>query len=235
MTTTILPPPIQTLQTDNNLVVDVLRLDLIHPTITGNKWYKLKFNLQAAKKNNIQTILTFGGAYSNHIFATAAAGQIFGYKTIGIIRGEETLPLNPCLSFAVAAGMQLRYANRTMYREKHTKAFLEDLKAEFGEFYLIPEGGANELAVEGVCELAQSVPQNYDAVLCACGTGTTLAGLRKGFGLHTRIIGIPVLKNGEFLYNEINQLVANELLQKNYTLLTDYAWGGYAKTPAELL
>jgi 1-aminocyclopropane-1-carboxylate deaminase len=231
----IIPPPIQTLQKYKNLVVDVLRLDLIHPTITGNKWYKLKFNLLAAQKNNIDTILTFGGAYSNHIFATAAAGQIFACKTIGIIRGEETLPLNPCLTFATNAGMKLVYVDRTSYRNKHTVEFLDALHEKFGEFYVIPEGGANELAVEGVAELAQTLPQDYDAVVCACGTGTTLAGLRKGFGLNTKIIGIPVLKNGEFLYSEINQLLTNELLQKNYTLLTNYAWGGYAKTPEALL
>ncbi len=231
----MISPPIQTLQGYKNLVVDVLRLDLIHPTITGNKWYKLKFNLLAAQKNNINTILTFGGAYSNHIFATAAAGQFFGCKTIGVIRGEETLPLNPCLRFATNAGMKLVYVDRTSYRNKHTIEFLTALHEKFGEFYVIPEGGANELAVEGVCELAQTLPQDYDAVVCACGTGTTLAGLRKGFSLDTKIIGIPVLKNGEFLYSEINQLLTNELLQKNYTLLTKYAWGGYAKTPTELL
>jgi len=131
--------------------VFVKREDLIHPTISGNKFRKLKYNLQQAKKERFDTLLTFGGAYSNHIYATAAAGKIVDFKTIGIIRGEEHVPLNPTLSFAKSCGMDLHYLNRTTYRQKSSEEFIGSLQEKFGAFYLIPEGGSNTLAVKDSC------------------------------------------------------------------------------------
>ena len=135
----------------------IKREDQNHPFVSGNKWWKLKYNLEEAMKAGHTTLLTFGGAYSNHIYATAAAAHELGLKSIGIIRGEETLPLNPTLSFAKASGMQLHYVSREAYRNKTRISFIEQLHNQFGDFYLIPEGGTNELAVKGCTEFANQL------------------------------------------------------------------------------
>ncbi len=200
---------------------------LNHPFISGNKWWKLKYNLEAAVKLDRKTILTFGGAYSNHIYATAAACRELGLKSIGIIRGEETLPLNPTLSFAKECGMELHYVSREAYRKKNEESFLQNLKDQFGDFYLIPEGGTNELAVKGVKEFAQSLSQEaeFDYLCLPVGTGGTMAGMIEGVDKSKQVLGFVSLKGGEFLEDEIRTYTE----KTNFKLLHDYHFGGYAK------
>jgi len=208
------------------------REDLNHPFISGNKWWKLKFNLEAAVKLGRTTLLTFGGAYSNHIYATAAAAHELGLKSIGIIRGEETIPLNNTLSFAKSKGMQLHYVSRELYREKTKQAFIDEMHANYGDFYLIPEGGTNELAVKGVSEFAKTLGDDFDYLCCAVGTGGTMAGLVQGLNGRKKILGFPVLKGGEFLRDEIEKLLPEKSI--NWELFFEYHFGGYAKSTNEL-
>lgn len=211
----------------------VKREDLNHPLVSGNKWWKLKYNLQEAKAQKHKTLLTFGGAYSNHIFATAAAAHELGFTSIGIIRGEETLPLNATLSFARMKGMELHYVSRERYKRKTDPGFIEQLHQQFGNFYLIPEGGTNALAVKGCTEFAQTLGNDFDYVCCSVGTGGTLAGLITGLVTDKTILGFSSLKGGAFLTHEIKQYV-NERL-RNWRIITDYHFGGYGKTPDDLI
>jgi 1-aminocyclopropane-1-carboxylate deaminase len=211
----------------------VKREDLNHPYISGNKWWKLKFNLEEAMKLGHDTLLTFGGAYSNHIYASAAAANEFGLKSIGIIRGEEALPLNATLSFARRKGMELNYVSREAYRRKSEQSFISDLRSRFGNFYLIPEGGTNELAVKGVEEFSQTLGSDFDCICCAVGTGGTIAGLIEGLKDTKQVIGISVLKNGEFLTESVKALLDNSY--SCWSINTKYHFGGYAKKTTELL
>lgn len=218
----------------------ILREDLIHPQISGNKWRKLKYNIQEAKRLNKDVLLTFGGAFSNHIAATAAAGKEFGLKTIGIIRGEENLPLNTTLQLAVANGMILKYVSREAYRSKNETLFTDNLKQEFGDFYLIPEGGSNAFAVKGCTEIIDNINIDIDVICCACGTGGTLAGIIASS--NKQVLGFPALKSGDFLKNDINGLLneySNQFNVKiestNWNLVTGYHFGGYAKVKPELI
>lgn len=206
----------------------IKREDLNHPSVSGNKWWKLKYNLEQAITTNAQTLLTFGGAYSNHIYATAAAARELKLNAIGIIRGEEHTAVNSVIEFARGAGMQLHFVSREMYRKKNTDKFLLQLQKDFGNCYVIPEGGTNELAVKGVIEFAVSLRStDFDYVCCPVGTGGTLAGLINGFKGETTVVGISVLKNGSFLKDEVLQLgVEND----NWTIRTEYDFGGYAKS-----
>ncbi|CEJ47808.1 1-aminocyclopropane-1-carboxylate deaminase/D-cysteine desulfhydrase [Umezakia ovalisporum] len=242
-----LPPLIQQIDSEitrhAGVEFFVLRLDCMHPLVNGNKWFKLKYNLLEAKEQHLTTLLTFGGAYSNHIFATAAAGNLFGFRTIGVIRGEERLPLNPTLSFAVQQGMELVYLHRETYRQKHTRELQEDLKQRFGDVFIIPEGGSNLNGVRGCTEILGS-GEAFDTVCLACGTGTTLAGIVLSLNPRQRVIGFPVLKNGKFLTQEIESLLNNYLhsglpvpnySQAPWELMCDYHFGGYAKVNDDLL
>ena len=213
------------------------REDLLHPTISGNKWRKLKYNLKAAREQGKETLLTFGGAYSNHIAAVAAAGKEYNFRTIGYIRGEAQPVLNPTLTFATSCGMQLHYLDRETYRLKHTPAFIQDLQSRYPDAYLLPEGGTNLLAVKGCTEITQDIPVPFDYILCAAGTGGTLAGIIAGLAGEKQVIGFPALKGGEFLKDEISQLVINFAGQAygNWELQTQYHFGGYAKTKPELI
>lgn len=215
-------------------MVFVKREDQNHPFISGNKWWKLKYNLQEATRLKHDTLLTFGGAYSNHIYATAAAGKELGLKTIGIIRGEESLPLNRTISFAKSCGMHLHYFSREVYRRKKETEFIQSVHDQFGEFYLIPEGGTNELAVKGCAEFAVQLNSEIDFnYLCLpIGTGGTIAGIIEGLDSSKKIIGFPVLKGAEFLINDINQLLSKP--KNNWSLQLDYHFGGYAKTTLSL-
>ncbi|MEJ8803620.1 1-aminocyclopropane-1-carboxylate deaminase/D-cysteine desulfhydrase [Pontibacter sp. H249] len=221
----------------HDITLWIKREDLLHPHISGNKWRKLKYNLQAAQEQQKTTLLTFGGAYSNHIAATAAAGKEYGFGTIGIIRGEEHLPLNPTLSFATSCGMELHYISREKYKLKHEAPFLLELAAQFNNPYIIPEGGTNNLAVKGCTEIVQDISINYDYICCASGTGGTIAGIIAGLAGEKQVLGFPALKGGEFLQQEIEQLVHNYSGQKysNWQLITDYHFGGYAKVKPELI
>ncbi|MEH2273620.1 MAG: pyridoxal-phosphate dependent enzyme [Nostoc sp.] len=253
MSLTFISPPLQQINSEivRHAGVDlyVLRLDLMHRWVNGNKWFKLKYNLLEAKQKNFTRLLTFGGAYSNHIYATAAAGNLFGFGTIGIIRGEERLPLNPTLSFAVQQGMQLVYLNREMYRQRNTAALQEYLHQRFGEVFIIPEGGSNLNGVRGCTEIiGDAMPTAgyayaFDHICVACGTATTLAGIALSLHQGQKAIAFPVLKNGAFLAQEIESLLTNYLASglpaayspASWELVCDYHFGGYAKVNDELL
>lgn len=210
----------------------IKREDQNHPFVSGNKWWKLKHNLEEAMKNGNRTLLTFGGAYSNHIYATAAAAHELGLKSIGIIRGEEALPLNTTLSFAKASGMQLHYVTREPYRNKTEASFILQLHNQFRDFYLVPEGGTNELAVKGCAEFAKQLNNevDFDYLCLPVGTGGTIAGMIEGLDESKQIIGFPVLKGATFLEGEIIKYT----VKKNWQLVYDYHFGGYAKMTNEL-
>lgn len=213
----------------------IKREDLNHPIVSGNKWRKLKYNLQEAKKRGHTRLLTFGGAYSNHIYATAGAGKEFGFKTIGVIRGEEHLPLNSTLSFAKKAGMHLHYMDRATYRRKSEPEVIKLLKQQYGEFYLIPEGGTNPLAIQGCQEIIQEINTDYDYLCCPVGTGGTITGLISGLKGRSNVIGFSSLK-GDFLKDEVAELLQQgNYAYHNWSISTDYHFGGYAKTRPALL
>lgn len=211
----------------------IKRDDLIDEHLSGNKFFKLKYNLIDAAENNYSTLLSFGGAYSNHIYSLAYAGKIFGFKTIGVIRGEEHLPLNPTLSFAKECGMEFYYLSRSDYRKKYSEEILSRLKKKFGDFYFIPEGGSNFLAVRGCSEIPKRIEANYDYILCACGTGGTIAGIIDGSDEISKVIGVAVLKNASFLKNDISKI--SQTKKSNWEILLDYHFGGYAKFDNELI
>ena len=210
------------------------REDLLHPQISGNKWRKLKYNLQEAKNQGLNQLLTFGGAYSNHIYATAAAAKEAGLGCIGIIRGEETQPLNPTLAFAKSCGMKLHYVSRSEYRDKSNQEFREKLKERFGEFYLVPEGGSNSLAVKGCKEILDDVSLSLDVICVPVGTGGTMAGLIAS--TDKRVLGFSALR-GDFLKDEVKSLLENsgETDKSNWSINTDFHFGGYAKINEELI
>ena len=210
----------------------IKREDLVDPELGGNKWRKLKYNLEAAHQQNHDTLLTFGGAYSNHIYATAAAGQRLGYRTIGIIRGEQHTELNPTLKFAIDCGMQLKYIDRVTYRNKTSQQYIDRLHKEFGQFYLLPEGGSNVLALKGCTEIIDEIDVPFDAICVACGTGATFAGLISGLSNQQQAIGFAVLKDAEFLSVDIMSLLTQAKITTRHTwqINTAYHFGGYAKT-----
>lgn len=217
----------------------IKREDLNHPFVSGNKWWKLKYNLEEAIRLRHKTVITFGGAYSNHIFSTAAAGKEIGLNAIGIIRGERVEPLNTTLAFAESNGMKLLFISREAYRNKGDVSFIQGLHEKFGDFFLIPEGGTNEFAVKGCKEFASEKLSSiaFDALMLPVGTGGTMAGIVAGLGDAKEILGVSVLKNGEFLRNEIQALLENNsaLAYGNWSILTSYDHGGYAKVTQELL
>jgi 1-aminocyclopropane-1-carboxylate deaminase len=216
----------------------VKREDLNHPTISGNKWWKLKYNIQEAYTRGLETVLTFGGAYSNHIYATAAACRETGLRSIGIIRGEEHTPLNPTLSFAANQGMHLHYVSRNSYRHKSEPDFMNELDVTYGPFYTVPEGGTNMAGIRGAEEFVKTLTGiDYDLIFLPVGTGGTLAGIVAGHKGHKKIIGIPVLGTGDFLRIEVESYLREycEVQFTNWALLANYAHGGYAKFSPELM
>ncbi len=230
------PSPLQLL--DNPFPAPVpIRLylkrdDLLHPFVSGNKWRKLIHNFLAAREQGHRTILTFGGAYSNHLHATAAAGQAFGFDTIGIVRGEELrhLPLNPTLAFCRACGMTLYFVSRVTYRQASEPTYLARLSAQFGPCYVVPEGGTNELAMRGTAEIMPEINAQLGYapafVCCAVGTGGTVAGLARTAPPDTTVLGFLALKASDgFVLPE----------PARCQLITAYHFGGYGKTTPELL
>ncbi|MDH5474923.1 MAG: pyridoxal-phosphate dependent enzyme [Cyclobacteriaceae bacterium] len=211
------------------------REDLLHDKVSGNKWRKLKYNLEAAKKEGHKTLLTFGGAYSNHIYATAAAAKEMGFSSIGIIRGERITPLNPTLSFAEEMGMKFHFVSRTMYREKSEPFFIDNLHNEFGNFYLIPEGGTNNLAIKGCTEIADEIDVPFDYLCTSVGTGGTISGVIASLP-STKVIGFSALK-GDFLNNEVKTFLKNYGCNhsENWNINTQYHFGGYAKVQPSLI
>ena len=226
--------------------VNVLRLDKCHPLLTGNKWYKLKYNLLEFQQQPDLPIISFGGAYSNHLHALAAAGKLLGMRTIGVVRGEMPEPLNPVLAFAKEQGMSLWPISRSDYRRKQDADFLDDLRSRFGDFHLLPEGGSNSLAIKGCEEIASLLSwQNADSkrlVALCCGTGTTMAGLISGLSkLESEsipeVLGISVLKGDGYLQSEIlRQLqVCGCVAPTDWRVDDAHHCGGYARSNPELL
>lgn len=216
----------------------IKREDLIHPFVSGNKFRKLKYNLTEAKKLKKKSILTFGGAFSNHIAATAVAGKMAGLKTFAVIRGEElgknikeTLEGNATLREAHENGMKFHFVSRELYRQKTSFGFIEKMKNKWGDFYLIPEGGTNGLAVDGCQEILTSEDAEFDYVCSSVGTGGTIAGLIKSLKKHQKVIGFPALKGG-FISEEIKKYT---IKNNNWSLKKNYHFGGYAKFDEELI
>lgn len=235
-----LPSPVEELR-DDRLAARGVRLhlkrdDLIHPEIPGNKWRKLKYNLSTASEQGHSRLLTFGGAYSNHIRATAAAGRYLGFSTLGVIRGEKHVPLNRSLSYAADLGMQLSYMDRATYRRKHEPDIIAGLREKYGDFYLLPEGGSNELAVRGCAELSTEFAIRFDVICCPVGTGGTLAGIAAGLSPGQRALGFAVLKRGQFLVDGVAELQRQEygFVSANWSIEYDFHFGGFAKSTPDL-
>ncbi|RZJ76244.1 MAG: 1-aminocyclopropane-1-carboxylate deaminase/D-cysteine desulfhydrase [Flavobacterium sp.] len=217
----------------DNITLTIKREDLLHPFISGNKFRKLKYNLIAAEETGHNTLLTFGGAFSNHIAATAAAGKEYGLKTIGVIRGKEleaTGNENPTLAFARSCGMELVFISREDYGRKTEDNFIEQLKKKFGDFYLMPEGGTNTLAVKGCEEILTAEDVQFTHIACAVGTGGTISGIINSANPGQRVIGFPALK-GAALSDDISKFATDD----RWELVTDYHFGGYAKVTAQLV
>jgi 1-aminocyclopropane-1-carboxylate deaminase/D-cysteine desulfhydrase-like pyridoxal-dependent ACC family enzyme len=209
----------------------VKRDDLIHPYISGNKWRKLKYNISEMQRLKKGVMLTFGGAYSNHILAVAAAGNKLGFKTIGMIRGEEPKDKNPVLLKAEKLGMQLHYVSREEYRKKETKEFMDKLQNIFGDFYLVPEGGANEWGVKGCEEIVREIKTDYSYICCSSGTGATVAGIALSLPADKKAIGFCVHRGGEAIAENIKAWTGGK---DNYILNNHYHFRGFAKSTPEL-
>lgn len=237
-------------QGQDRIRLHVLRLDQINPLVSGNKWFKLKHNLQQARIRGQQTLLSFGGAWSNHLYALAAAAHAEGFNSIGVVRGELPEPLNPVLHFVREKGMLLHPVSRSDYRLKHGSAFLAMLRQNYGDFYLIPEGGNNAAGVQGCTEIIDLIPwdrfqHGKCCLLTACGTGTTLAGLLagvldRGLSSTVQLIGIPVLKGGAYLAANIHDSLqeygfsTKTIAGLDWFLADEFHGGGYARTNPEL-
>lgn len=211
----------------------IRREDLIHPFVSGNKFRKLKYNLLEAKNQKKTTLLTFGGAFSNHIAATAFAGKQNGFNTIGIIRGDELaakINENPTLKFAQENGMVFEFVSRETYRLKESDDFVDNLKNKYGDFYVIPEGGTNDLAVKGCEEILKEEDSFFNYICSSIGTGGTISGIINSALPHQKVLGFPSLK-GDFLQKDIRKFAHKE----NWTLISDYHFGGYGKVSTELI
>lgn len=211
----------------------IKRDDLLHPIIAGNKWRKLKYLLNDALINGADTLVSMGGAYSNHLHALAFAGKCLGLKTIGYVRGEPPDIFNPTLRDLQRWGMDLRFVSRGEYKElrayKHN-----DLPGLSANQYWVPEGGANSLALKGLAEIAGEITMEYDHLLVACGTGTTLAGLISAAPVTCRITGIAALKGADFLQEDVKRLLRQNQTYTNWQIVHDYHFGGFAKSTPEL-
>ncbi|MDO6737679.1 1-aminocyclopropane-1-carboxylate deaminase/D-cysteine desulfhydrase [Wenyingzhuangia sp. 2_MG-2023] len=216
----------------------VKREDLLHPFISGNKFRKLKYNLQEAKKQNKQSFVTFGGAYSNHILATAAAGKEYGFTTVGVIRGEElgvdlhkTLSQNPTLRKAYEFGMNFLFVTRSQYQQKKESSFLMELENQFPNSYFLPEGGTNLLAIKGCEEILTDADADFTHIACAMGTGGTVTGVINSSSIAQKVMVFPALK-GNWIVDEIKSLQPNK---SNWKVISDYHFGGYGKITEELI
>ncbi|WKV13261.1 1-aminocyclopropane-1-carboxylate deaminase/D-cysteine desulfhydrase [Marivirga harenae] len=221
--------PIQRVQFAG-LIFDILRLDKIHRGASGNKFFKLKYNFLEAELKGFKNILTFGGAFSNHVVATAISAKACGFESIGVIRGEEVS--NPTLNLAKKYGMELHFINREEYRNKDNPDFTSMLKTRFNEPYIIPEGGTNDKAIVGTAEIHDFIPKHYNLISACFGTGGTLAGLIQGKSEHQKVLGISVLK-GDWVKEELSNLTNNN--RHDWELMTQYHFGGYAKWKPELV
>ncbi len=220
------------IKNDNKIRLFIYRADLNHPFVSGNKLWKLKFNLLKAKQLEAKTIITFGGAYSNHIYSTAFAGMQNGFESVGLIRGEElaNTTLNSTLQQAQKWGMKFYFLPRSDYRLKENSEAIQEILSQYSNYYLIPEGGTNALAIAGVQEIVDNQFEKFNIIASSVGTGGTLAGLSMG-AHHQQIIGFPALKNASFLKNEIQKYSS----KNNFQLDLRYHFGGYGKYNDELL
>lgn len=215
--------------------IDILRLDMANLPIGGNKYYKLKYNLEKMKAAGIKTVLTFGGAFSNHICTLAIACSEFDISGISVIRGEDDRK-NPILNYARSLGMQLYFITREEYKNKETTEFLRQMKKRFGDFFHLPEGGTNSNAVKGCSEILSGRENVHDLIFCPVGTGGTLAGLISTPGLTSRVIGVSVLRGEDQHTEKIKCLLKeNEIINSNWEIDTRFHLGGYAKYNPELI
>jgi 1-aminocyclopropane-1-carboxylate deaminase len=243
------PPRIQRISEPASPAFDVLRLDEVHPQLSGNKWFKLKYNLLKIQEETLRypslpcKLVTFGGPFSNHIHACAAAGQALGIQTIGLIRGEEPVTWSPTLQDARNWGMQLEFIQRDAYAEKETEDFKSWIYEQYGHVLIVPEGGSNYLGINGCMDILQGIDlAHYDTVVCAMGTGATVAGLLMSSPAHIRIWGIPVLKGGSFLKDEVRKHLvyflfdeeAVESVLERLVIWDQYHFGGYGKSSSEI-
>lgn len=221
---------------EKNIHLYIKREDLIHPWVSGNKWRKLKYNLDFALQNNIQTIITFGGAFSNHLYATAGACALLGIKSIGIIRGEIDHQ-NPTLKFCLEKNMTLIPVSRSAYREKEASKEIQDIIQKYPDALFIPEGGTNQLALKGVGEiwdeLNHQLTKTPNYITLSAGTGGTTAGLLSYNNYATKIISFSALKS-DYLEEEILSLASHKNKEK-LTMVTEYHFGGYGKWTDELI
>ncbi|MDE1465007.1 1-aminocyclopropane-1-carboxylate deaminase/D-cysteine desulfhydrase [Spartinivicinus poritis] len=245
LTTTVAKPQLQAVNyplfEQMNVQVSILRLDAVHSLLSGNKWYKLKNNLQIALQQGYQSLASFGGAHSNHIHALAAAGKLLKTRTVGFIRGYVSQPLTPTLLDAAEWGMQLHYLNRLDYQRRYEQEYWQELMAYFSlakPVYWIPEGGSNLPGVQGCQDILLEVPsyQQFDTIVAACGTGATLAGIISVAKPHQKVLGVPVLKAEQWLQQAIQDwLTKLDTQGAQWQLLSNFHEGGYAKLSAELV
>lgn len=237
----LLPTPLHELSGElierSGIKLYIKRDDLIHPTVSGNKWRKLKYSLLEAGKQNQKALLTFGGAYSNHLFATAAAGNALGFQTIGIVRGEDYgQNETPTLRFCRQQNMNLHFISRQEYKLRNSDEYLQEIARKFGHPFVIPEGGTSELALQGVGEMVLEVgnqlSKSPDYYAVPAGTGGTAAGILSS---GVNVLAFSALKGGGFLEKDINNLLKPDGRNGNLSLFTDYHFGGYAKVKPELL
>lgn len=226
------------------LTVSMLRLDEMHPEIGGNKWFKLKYNIEEAKRTKAKGILTFGGAFSNHIAATAAAGRLFGIPTVGIIRGEESASKNPTLSDASTNGMQLHFVSREDYSRRYDDDFLNEIQRKFEGYFIVPEGGNNLNGIRGAIEIVSKIAVPFDVLTTAVGTGSTLAGMSFGLQSHQEVIGFSVLRGADDLEKQIDEKISafqfsgmqgSRFSPGRWTVNHEFHFGGYAKRTDELV
>ncbi len=227
-----LTPISDPLLTANNLTLWLKRDDLLHPVISGNKWRKLKYNVDDALSKGADTLVSMGGAYSNHLHALAYAGNILNIKTIGFIRGERPIALTPTLQDMAEWGMDLRFVSRSEYRLLRNYKDWQDLPGIKNNEYWLPEGGANALALKGVAEIADEIDIPIDAVCVACGTGTTLAGLINAVPREVSVLGFVALKNAQYLEGEVRSLLTRDC--HHWAILQGYHFGGFAKCDSKL-
>jgi len=219
---------------DHEVQLYIRRLDLIDPVYGGNKWFKLKYNLLKAKQKGFTKLISFGGAYSNHIAALARAGKMSGFETVGIIRGENTSINNKTLKTAALDGMKLVFCDRERYRRKNESGFLSEFLPNHNEYYIIPEGGSNYEGMLGCAEIISQADPIFDVVTVSCGTGTTAAGILTSLQPHQQLIGFSVLKDRGSIEENILRLVGNNIVAE-WHLEHDFHFGGYAKKTIELL
>lgn len=221
-----------------NYRVSLLREDLIHPEVSGNKLRKLKYNLLEAEKLGKSTILTFGGAYSNHIAATATAGKLFGFKTIGVIRGDElNADSNETLRKAKADGMELLFWSREEYRKRNESLIISGLQKNYPAAFIVPEGGSNSLGIQGCTEILRTPNdcENFDQIICSLGTATTFVGLICSLKKEQKALGISVLKESYLQQSVENQLAAIPCQSKDWVINSTHHVGGYARVNEQLI